>query len=64
MSPAYLHLLFLFNMKTIIFDIDGTLADIWPIEKSVLLYMTDRKLEKRIKQMKLAGVSDTYRIFL
>ncbi|MDO8529670.1 MAG: HAD hydrolase-like protein [bacterium] len=51
-------------MKTIIFDIDGTLTDMWPIEKSVLLYMTDRKFEKDIEQVKLSGVSDTYKIFL
>lgn len=51
-------------MKTIICDIDGTITNIWPIEKSVLLYMTDRKFEKDIEQMKLSGVSDTYKIFL
>lgn len=36
----------------------------WPIEKSVLLCMTDRKFEKDIEQMKLLGISDTYKIFL
>lgn len=51
-------------MKTIIFDVDGTLTDMWPIEKSVLLRMTDRKLEKRIEQAKASGISNTYRIFL
>jgi phosphoglycolate phosphatase-like HAD superfamily hydrolase len=52
------------NMKTIIFDIDGTLTNMWPIEKSVLLYMTDTKFGKDIEQIKLSGISDTYKIFL
>lgn len=51
-------------MKTIIFDIDGTLTNMWPIEKSVLLYMTSPKLEKDIEKIKLSGTSDTYKIFL
>lgn len=51
-------------MKTIICDIDGTITNIWPIEKSVLLFMTDRKFEKDIEQMRLSGISDTYKIFL
>lgn len=51
-------------MKTIICDIDGTITNIWPIEKSVLLRMIDRKFEKDIEKMKLLGVSDTYKIFL
>lgn len=52
------------NMKTIICDIDGTITNMWPIEKSVLLYMTDRKFEKDIERIKLSGISDTYKIFL
>ncbi len=51
-------------MKTIILDIDGTLTNMWPIEKSVILFMTDKKFEKAIEQVKLSGNSDTYRIFL
>lgn len=51
-------------MKTIICDIDGTITSMWPIEKSVLLRMTHKKFEKDIEQMKLSGVSDTYKIFL
>lgn len=51
-------------MKTIICDIDGTITNMWPIEKSVLLYMTDRKFEKDIEQVKLSGTSETYKIFL
>ncbi|MFA7209378.1 MAG: HAD family hydrolase [Parcubacteria group bacterium] len=51
-------------MKTIIFDIDGTITNIWPIEKSVLLYMIDIKFEKDIDKIKSSGISDTYKIFL
>jgi len=51
-------------MKTIICDIDGTITDMWPIEKSVLLYMVGRKIEKDVERMKLSGISDTYKIFL
>jgi len=51
-------------MKTIICDIDGTITNMWPIEKSVLLYMTDRKFEKDIEQVKLSGITETYKIFL
>lgn len=57
-------LLFTKNMKTIICDIDGTITNMWPIEKSVLSRMTNRKFEKDIEKMKLSGVSDTYKIFL
>lgn len=55
---------FLQNMKTIICDIDGTITNMWPIEKSVLLSMTDRKFEQDIDEIKLSGISDTYKIFL
>ena len=51
-------------MKTIIFDIDGTITNMWPIEKSVLLYMTNRRFEKDIEQIKASGIFDTYEIFL
>ena len=51
-------------MKTIIFDIDGTITNMWPIEKSVLLDITQRRFENDVEQMKLSGISDTYKIFL
>jgi len=50
-------------MKTIICDIDGTITNMWPIEKSVLLYMINIKFEQKIEQMKSAGITD-YDIFL
>lgn len=50
-------------MKTIIFDIDGTLTNIWPIEKSVLLRMTKGMYENQIEELKRSGISDTYKIF-
>lgn len=51
-------------MKTIIVDIDGTITNMWPIEKSVLLYMTGGKLAKEIEALKLSGITDTYQIFV
>ncbi|MFH1621018.1 MAG: HAD hydrolase-like protein [Patescibacteria group bacterium] len=50
-------------MKTIIFDIDGTITNMWPIEKCVLLFMTDNNYTNKIEELKRAGVSDTYDIF-
>jgi FMN phosphatase YigB (HAD superfamily) len=50
-------------MKTIIFDIDGTLTNIWPIEKSVLLRITEGMYENQIEELKRSGISDTYKIF-
>lgn len=51
-------------MKTIICDIDGTLTDMWPIEKSVLLSMLGKECERKIKALYLSGIKDTYKIFL
>ena len=51
------------TMKTIICDIDGTLTDMWPIEKSVLLFMTDRKFANYLEQLKCSGISDLYKLF-
>ncbi len=51
------------NMKTIICDIDGIITNMWPIEKSVLLYMTDKKFDEEIERLKLSGISDTFKIF-
>lgn len=50
-------------MKTIIFDIDGTITNIWPIEKSVLLRMTKGMYENQMGELKRSGISDTYKIF-
>ena len=50
-------------MKTIIFDIDGTLTDMWPIEKSVLLTMLGKEAGSEIEKLYLSGVKDTYSIF-
>ncbi len=51
-------------MKTIIFDIDGTITNMWPIEKSVLLSMLGKEFDSAIEAEKSAGISDTYKIFL
>jgi phosphoglycolate phosphatase-like HAD superfamily hydrolase len=50
-------------MKTIIFDIDGTLTNMWAIEKSVLLRMTNERYKIEIEALKSSGLSDTYLIF-
>ena len=50
-------------MKTIIFDIDGTLTDMWPIEKSVLLTMLGKKSAIEIEKLYRSGIKDTHTIF-
>ncbi len=50
-------------MKTIIFDIDGTLTDMWPIEKAVLLNMLGDSYSNKIDSLRAAGITDTYKIF-
>lgn len=47
-------------MKTIIFDIDGTLTDLWPLERAVLIAMTGRG---STKQIDAAERSNAYKIF-
>ena len=51
------------SMKTLIFDIDGTLTDMWPLEKAVLLRILGRKLEKNIETLKVRGINNTYTIY-
>ncbi len=50
-------------MKTIIVDIDGTITDMWPIEKSVLLLMLGKETKTDIEKLYRLGVRDTYKIF-
>ena len=51
------------SMKTLIFDIDGTLTDMWPLEKAGLLRILGRKLEKNIETLKVRGINNTYTIY-
>lgn len=51
-------------MKTIIFDIDGTITNIWPLEKAVLLALTKGKYGEEMEKLKWSGLSETYKIFL
>jgi len=51
-------------MKTIIFDIDGTITNMWPIEKLVLLSLLNKKRETDIENSYQSGMRDTYKIFL
>lgn len=50
-------------MKTIIFDIDGTVTDMWPIEKSVLLTVIGKDSKDKIEKIHLSGVENTYKIY-
>jgi phosphoglycolate phosphatase-like HAD superfamily hydrolase len=50
-------------MKTIICDLDGTLTDMWPIEKSVLLSMLGKECERKIETLYGSGTKNTYLIF-
>ena len=51
------------NMLTIICDIDGTLTDMWPIEKAILLKLLGENKTDEIEKIKSSGISDTYAIF-
>src|SRR3989338_7272609 len=51
------------SMKTLIFDIDGTLTTMWPIEKLMLLTILGKELESEIEKLYQSGVRDTYTIF-
>jgi phosphoglycolate phosphatase-like HAD superfamily hydrolase len=46
-------------MKTLVFDIDGTLTDMWPLERAVLSAL----FQKRIDELKSSGWHDTYKMF-
>lgn len=50
-------------MKTIIFDIDGTITNMWPIEKSVLLSLLGKDKNTKIEKLYRSGIKDTYMIF-
>ena len=50
-------------MLTIICDIDGTLTDMWPIEKAILLKLLGKNKTNEIEKIKSSGIADTYTIF-
>ena len=50
-------------MKTIILDIDGTLTDMWPIERSVLTYILGDDSRSIVEELRAYGFNDTYKIF-
>ncbi len=50
-------------MKTIIFDIDGTITNMWPLEKLVLMSILGKKLKGNIEELYRSGIKDNYRIF-
>lgn len=51
-------------MKTIICDIDGTLTNMWPIEREVLMCMVGCEYEMRLDEIKQTGISSTYDIYI
>jgi len=50
-------------MKTIIFDIDGTLTDMWPIERSVLLALLGKNKAIEVNNLFGSGIKETYKIY-
>lgn len=50
-------------MKTIIFDIDGTITDMWPLERAVLVSLLGKQAVRAIEEMHESGLKDTYVIF-
>jgi len=50
-------------MKTIICDIDGTLTNLWPIEKKILSCLLPKETFDCIEKLKRSGVSETYLIY-
>ncbi len=51
-------------MKTIICDIDGTLTDMWPVERAVLLRLLGIGVAAKIDVLKKSGISETYLLYL
>ncbi len=51
-------------MKTIICDIDGTLTDMWPVERAVLLRLLAIGVAAKIDVLKKSGISETYLLYL
>lgn len=54
---------FFIIMKTLICDIDGTLTDMWPVERAVLVCLLGKKYSKRLDQLRRSGISDTYTLY-
>jgi FMN phosphatase YigB (HAD superfamily) len=50
-------------MKTIICDIDGTLTNMWPIERTVLMRLLSDQNAMKLDRLKSLEVSETYRLF-
>lgn len=50
-------------MKTLVFDIDGTLTDMWPIERSVLVCLLKKKNILLIDDMYSNGVRNLYLMY-
>lgn len=55
--------LFFNIMKTLICDIDGTLTNMWPVERAVLVCLLGKKYSKRLDQLHTSGILDTYTLY-
>lgn len=56
-----------FMKKTIIFDLDGTIADLWPLERETLLKFYQRQdismARKKLNQLYRSGIKDLFVLF-
>lgn len=50
-------------MLTLIFDIDGTLTCMWPIERAVLLAMIGENVRKQLDLQKNLGINELYSLY-
>ncbi|MDO8584281.1 MAG: hypothetical protein Q7R83_03835 [bacterium] len=50
-------------MKTLIFDIDGTLTDLWPLERAILLMIIKKNLRQALDDARCLYGCDTYRLY-
>jgi phosphoglycolate phosphatase-like HAD superfamily hydrolase len=50
-------------MLTLIFDIDGTLTDMWPIERCVLAQIIQKTCIDQINTLKNRGINDLYTLY-
>jgi len=50
-------------MLTLIFDIDGTLTDMWPVERAVLVALIPKDKQATLDALRSAGINDLYILY-
>lgn len=52
-------------MKTIIFDLDGTIADLWPLERATLLkfFLKQNSIKKELNKLHASGIKNLFTLF-